>query len=195
MSQAPRRKLGLKLNGMRRTSLSVAVGVICLLIGVACDAQGQSQPTVELSLGSETTSPGAPAQVPVILFARETKVGKVAGEVTFPKELLSFVGVARGSSGDEVNADISTKVIDDSGNSKLSVLKLAVSATQDMPNGVLLTLRFRVSPDAEDGFLKLANRLTAMSIGGEEIGNIKTRDGEVSVSKMQVLVPCFFFTH
>ncbi|MBI4443447.1 MAG: hypothetical protein HY649_08755 [Acidobacteria bacterium] len=185
----------MKLNGMRRTSLSVAVGVICLLIGVACDAQGQSQPTVELSLGSETTSPGAPAQVPVILFARETKVGKVAGEVTFPKELLSFVGVARGSSGDEVNADISTKVIDDSGNSKLSVLKLAVSATQDMPNGVLLTLRFRVSPDAEDGFLKLANRLTAMSIGGEEIGNIKTRDGEVSVSKMQVLVPCFFFTH
>ena len=195
MFHDPRRKLGLKPNGMRRTSLSVAVVIIVLLIAVDTVAQGQSQPTVELSLSSETTSPGAPAQIAVILFARETKVGKVAGEVTFPKEILSFDRVMRGSSGDEVNADVSTEVIDDSGNSKLSVLKLAVSATKDMPDGVLLTLRFRVSPDAADGFLKLANRLTAMSLGGEEIGNIKTRDGEVSVSKMQVLVPCFFFTH
>lgn len=171
--------------------------LVVAAILVLMQSAGQSQTSVEVSMGLDSTTPGDLAQVPVILSATGTKVGKVAGEVTFPRKSLSFDKATRGSAGDEADAEVAVEALNDSRESDLSTLRVVVSATKEIPNGVLLNLRFRVSPDAADGrTLELRNSLRAMTLEGEEIKDVKRKDGEVNVFvEPPVDVSCFFFTH
>ena len=173
----------------------LVVAFLIALAGSRGHAQGQDQQSVEVNLGSDMTTRGGPAQIPVILFTRGTKVGKVAGEVTFPGKLLSYDKAVRGSAGEEAAAEVSVELLNDGQDTERSILRVVVSATKEIPPGVLLDLRFRVSPDAEVGVLALKNALKAMTLEGEEIKGVKGKDGEVDVKIITPVVACFFFTH
>ena len=175
---------------MRKTRVLSLVVAVALVLARAAAAQS----SVEVNLGFDASASGSTARIPVNLLKGESKVGKVAGEVTFPKKLLSFDSATRGQAGNEADAKVAVELLNDE-QSDRSVLRIEVSATKGMPDGVLLDLHFRVSSDARVGTLELKNELRAMTVEGNEIRGGKGKDGEVTMIDSTSLITCFFFTH
>lgn len=184
-------------NRVHGTSRSFSLLILAATLVLSLDAQGQSQPSVEVNLGLDSIMPGDLAHIPLVLFAAGIKVGRVAGEVTFPKKVVSFDKAIRGQAGDEADAKVTAEVLNDSRESDLSTLRIVISATKEIPKGVLLDLRFKVFPDAKPGTtLQLRNSLRAVTVEGEEIKDVKRTDGELNIFIMPAVdVTCFFFTH
>ncbi len=181
--------------GMRRVLWWVVLGSVAGLQSVA-PLVGFEDQAVDVALGVDTTTPGGQAYVPLTLSLRGgLAVSKILSEVSFPKNVLSFVEAKRGAAGEQVQAEIATEVREDK-EPGTSIVKVTVTAKQELPEGVLVNLSFQVSSHAKEGAIRLTNLAKAIAGGGEEIQCARSQDGEVTITRSPVpLAGCFFYVH
>lgn len=181
---------------LRFGMVSIAVRLAITLVSVAFPLGAEAQQEVEVILGSDLSVPGGDAFLPLTISAKGVQVGKVTSEVSFPKKTLSFVEAKREEAGDQVEAEIKTEVKEASGSSELSVAQVTISAGKELPEGLLVTLKFKVSKSAPESDVKLKNVVKVVSLRGEEIKGTKGNEAILTISPAKLpSVGCFFFTH
>ena len=159
-------------------------------------AGAQAEQVAEANLSSDLSIPGGDSFLSLTLNAEGVQVGKVVSEITFPKDVLSFVEAKRGESGDQAEADVKAEVKAAAGNSKDSVLQVTVSAAKALPLGILATLKFKVSGAAPETDVTLKNAVKIFSLSGQEIKSAKGNEAILTVSPATLpSVGCFLFTH
>ena len=181
---------------LRAGAIAVAAGFVLLFTSVLCPREAEAQQEVEVVLGSDLSIPGGESYLPLMLTARGVKVGEVVSEVSFPKDVLSFTEAKRGEAAEQSNAEIKAEVKEAGENSALAVLLVTISAANGVPEGLLATLKFRVSASAETTEFRLKNVVKVKTPSGEEIKEANGNEATLTISPPTLpSVGCFFFTH
>lgn len=176
--------------------VSLAGGLALAFAFLAFPQGARAQQEVEVTLGSDLSVPGGDAFLPLTITAKGVKAGKVTSEISFPKNVLSFVGAKREEAGNQVEAEIKTEVKDSNGSTAPSILRVTISAGKELPEGLLATLKFQVAKSAPETDVRLKNVVKVVSLGGEEIQGAKGNEAILTISPAKLpSVGCFFFTH
>ena len=182
--------------GLIRFVAAAGLAAAFLLLIRPLVAEAQQDQEMEISLGSDLSVPGGDAFLSLTLLGKGAPVGKVTSEISFPPEVLSFVEAKRGESGDQAGAEIKTAVREAPGNPKTSVLQVVISGGKELPEGILATLKFKVSAAAPETDIKLLNVVKAVSLNGEEIPGVRGNEAILTISPAKLpSVGCFLFTH
>lgn len=156
----------------------------------------KAQKEMELTLGSDLSVPGGDVYLSLTLTAKGVRAGKVSSEISFPKILLSFVEAKRGEAGDQVEAEVKTEIKEGGKNSESSVAHVTISGSKELPEGILVTLKFKVSKTAPETDVRLNNAVKALTLAGEEIQEAKGNEAILTISPAKLpTVGCFFFSH
>ena len=163
-----------------------------LTLGVA---RAQSDGVVSVDLGMGIASPGEHALVPVTLSAAHpSEVGRIAFEVSFPKELLSFNSVLKTTAAESLQLDITTDLQETAGE---NVLRVEVSSSSPFPQGELIQLQFDVSEEAQPN-----QEFSVKSLGQRaetpqgEVLEARGSDGLIIIAIFGEAIPaCFFYMH
>ncbi len=154
---------------------------------------------VKLNVGLSTAKPGEPIDIPLTLTKDdEPQVNRVGGEVSYPKDALSFVDVELGLSGELSYANVQATEKADPDDDKVSLLEVTVSGEKPIWPGIPAYLKFRVSANAAEGTIALElKNAKATTMEGEpvEIAE-KRRTGRLFGLEEEIpVIGCFFFTH
>ena len=170
------------------------------LMLVVLFSQGQPEVHVDLGMIMDTFLPGDQVSVPIILVTRnEPQVGKISLEVAYPSELISFVEATLGSGAEAAGAEVRTQVVEsadsegsEGGNRK--ILRLEISASRVIPQGLLLNLTFVMSEQmAINHEIPLENlKQTVHSLDGQEI---RARGLGGTIAPIEAIPACFFYMH
>jgi len=157
----------------------------------------QSKPTVNLDLGVlvliDPLISGARVALPLTLVTRdESQVAKAHLETSFPSKTISFIGATSGAAAESVKLEIETQLVDSENGE--TILQIDISASEAIPQGVLLTLTFEVSKQVELGSeIKLKSlKQTSHSIEGQEL---ETAGVDGSIRVLEPLHACLFYLH
>jgi len=149
-------------------------------------SQGQPGVNVDLGMIMDSFVPGDQVSVPIILVTRnEPQVAKISLEVAYPSELIAFVEATLGSGAEAAGAELTTEIVEsaDSAGSEVEtgldgpqdlefkILRLDISASRVIPQGLLLDLTFEMSEQiAINHEIQLENlKQTAQSLDGQDI--------------------------
>ena len=167
-----------------------------LFTSVLCPREAEAQQEVEVILGSDLSIPGGESYLPLRLTASGVKVGEVISEISFPKDVLSFTEAKRGEAAEQSNAEIKAEIKEAGENLALAVLRLTISSEEELPQGLLTTLKFKISKDAKATDFKIQNVVKVKTPSGEEIKQAKGNEATLTISPPTLpSVGCFFFTH
>lgn len=163
-------------------------------------AQGPEAENPRLDLGFALGTPGVETELSLTLrLVREVEIGRVEAEILFSDDELTFIG-ARPAAAEGVPVDVELQPMEqhahDGGQAVLKVV--AESLDRPIPAGVLATLVFRVGEEVQEGELidvELRGSLWAYPDISQEITNLVTFDGRVTVQEEGVFFACFFYLH
>lgn len=172
-------------------------------------SQGQPGVNVDLGMIMDSFVPGDQVSLPVTLVTRnEPQVTKISLEVAYPSELISFVGATLGSGAEAAGAEVTTELVesddpagtevetgqDEPQELEFKILRLDISASRVIPQGLLLNLTFEVSDQiAINHEIPLENlKQTAQSLDGQEI---RARGLGGIIAPIEAIPACFFYMH
>ncbi len=179
------------------------------LMMVSLFSQGQPGVNVDLGMIMDSFLPGDRVSVPIILVTRnEPQVAKISLEVAYPSELISFVEATLGSSAEAAGVEVKTQLVEsaDSAGTEMEtgldepqdlerkILRLDLSASNVIPEGLLLNLTFEMSEEiAINHEIPLENlKQTAQSLDGQDI---RARGLDGAISPIELIPACFFYMH
>ncbi|MDA2934443.1 hypothetical protein MYX82_08870 [Acidobacteria bacterium AH-259-D05] len=175
--------------------------VVSSFVAAAFPQTGEANPEeggVEVNLGFSAAMPGHRSEIPLTLSAPQIlRISTVSSQISFSRNLLTFLKAGPGLSGELSGAQIRTVVKDDEGDPNLSILEVTVSGGQAMRPGILAYLTFEVSGDAKESVIRLETRDTKVTTeNGESIKVNRGKDGEITISEnIDALFACFFYMH
>jgi hypothetical protein len=148
----------------------------------------------EVSLGKGQVVSGELVFLALVVFQDELKVVRTTSEISFPNKNVSFEGFDRIGEQDPA-LKIEADVVVESRLQERGVVKVDVASGRDkpLPEGALLKLKFRVTPETRAGVLRLTQTARAVTVDGKTIVANAT-DAEVKVSETAVY-SCFFYMH
>jgi len=172
-------------------------------------SQGQPGVNVDLGIIMDSFLPGDQVSVPITLVTRnEPQVAKISLEVAYPSELISFVEVTLGSGAEGAGAEVRTQLVgsadsagtetetgpDEPQDLERKILRLEISASSVIPQGLLLNLTFEMSEQiAINHEILLENlKLTAQSLDGQDI---RARGLGGAIAPIEAIPACFFYMH
>ncbi len=172
-------------------------------------SQGQPRVNVDLGMIMDSFLPGDQVSLPVTLVTQnEPQVAKISLEVAYPSELISFVEGTLGSGAEAAGAEVTTELVesadpagtevetglDEPQHLELKILRLDISASRVIPQGLLVNLTFEMSEQiAINHEISLENlRQTAQSLDGQEI---RARGLGGTIAPIEVIPACFFYMH
>ncbi len=171
--------------------------------------QGQPGVNVDLGVIMDSFLPGDQVSVPITLFTQnEPQVAKISLEVAYPSELISFVEATLGSGAEAAGAEVRTQLVesadsagtetetrpDESQDLERQILRLDISSSNVIPEGVLLNLTFEMSEQiAINHEIALENlKQTAQSLEGQDI---RARGLGGVIAPIEPIPACFFYMH
>ena len=190
--------------------LTVLLGLaLAAPLASAQDQGGEEQVKgTRVALGAVSGGPKSQVMVPVFLtpYPAGTSVGSVTASIEYPNKGITFLKAEKSFLLDGVNGEIQVQNDKDTKDTKdpaKSVIQLAVSTKGEprkpLREGLILTLIFRVEPDAPAG------NTVNLSIVKSGAANLESKPIQPLVSKngsIEILAPeavpyvsCFFFTH
>jgi len=172
-------------------------------------SQGQPGVNVDLGIIMDSFLPGDHVLVPITLVTRnEPQVGKISLEVAYPSELISFVEATLGSVAEAAGAEVRTQLVESADSAgtetetrpdepqdlERKILRLEISASSVIPQGLLLNLTFEMSEQiAINHEILLENlKLTAQSLDGQDI---RARGLGGAIAPIEAIPACFFYMH
>jgi hypothetical protein len=174
-----------------------------LVVGSAEATQAASSEQVagHLSAGVVSANPGATVDVPLMLsIAEQSEMGTVVvAHVSFPKKLLSYVGVKSALAAELAEGQVRAVEEKDEQDSSLSVLKITVEGKRPVRSGLLAYVSFRVSGDVKGSTtipLKLKDSQVTMTDGARLVLS-RGEDGMITIldpDGMPVMA-CFLYMH
>src|SRR3990172_4578918 len=112
--------------------------------------------TTKVIVGSATSSPGSPADIPLTLFGRgPSGITTLVITIRFPKKALSMTAATPGLASELAEAKVQTSIQEASDSSDAALLEVTVSGGKTLSPGTLATLKFRVAEEAPLGKLRL----------------------------------------
>ena len=179
---------------------SLAIFAFAIVLPILLIPSSLAESKARSDLGSEAALLGETTQIPITLSANDEQIVATENEIIV-LSVLSFVGAELGKAGEAVSAEVHTKLIPASEESKNPKLIVNVLGTDQkgLPSGVLVLLKFEViGPiDEEQGFLDLTLENKAFVIGQDnEKVAIKGRSGTLMIMKEPPPVfACLFYMH
>lgn len=138
---------------------------------------------IEIRIGSAVAGPGDAAHIAVSVESTNTQVAAIANEIVFPSDILSLDAkncFLRPGIDKSLRAD---PVSDAEGIATMRVVVQSSRNVDPIPNGVLYTCTFLLSPLALPGTYAVESGLTVgFAADGGEIRNVRGSSGEVTVS-------------
>ena len=179
------------------------------LMWVSLFSQGQPAVNVDLGMVIDALGPGDQFSLPITLVTRnDPQVAKISLEIGYPSELISFVEATLGSGAEAAGAEVKTELVetaesagtgmemgmDEPQNLELKILRLDISASSVIPQGVLVNLTFELSEEITlNHEIPLENlELTAQSLDGQEI---RARGLGGIIAPIEAIPACFFYMH
>ena len=176
--------------------MRIGVGVAIVFAALFNPRTADARQGVEVILGSDLSIAGGEAYLPLMLTTSGVRVATVTSEISFPKEVLSFLETRRGEAVDQSDAEVKAEVKEGSGDSEYSVLAVTISAENGLPGGLLVTLKFQISTSAKETDIKLKNSVKVKTLKGEEVPEARGNEATLTISPARLPeVGCFFFTH
>jgi len=160
----------------------------------------ETEQEVRVNVGVLSAKPGEPIDIPLTLSGgEEPQLNAVVVEISFPKDMLSFVRTELGLSGELSKASVQATEKLDPEDSKVSLLEVTISGENPIRPGLLAYLKFRVSTSAAKGTFTLELRNSnATTVEGEPLQMTKGTDGQVELFGIDEEIPivgCFIFSH
>ena len=176
--------------------LRIAV-VLCL---AAAAAAQESSPGTTFNIGYTAAKPGEPIDIPITLSGSDQPaIGSIRGEISFPKNIVSFTRGELGLAGELSDGQLVVSVKEGAGDEETGVLEFTLDGNSAIRPGILAYLKFRVSTDAQKGEYPLKiQALTATSPTGEPAALAKGKEGQVVMFGADEEIPavgCFIFSH
>ncbi len=179
------------------------------LMWVSLFSQGQPVVNVDLGMIIDVFAPGDQVSFPVTLVTRnDPQVVKISLEVGYPSKLISFVEATLGGGAEAAGAEVKTELVefaesagtgmemglDEPQNLELKILRLDISASSVIPQGLLVNLTFEMSEEiAVNHEIPLENlTLASQSLDGQEL---RARGLGGSISPIELIPACFFYMH
>ena len=179
------------------------------LMWVSLFSQGQPGVNVDLGMIIDAFAPGDQVSVPITLVTRNgPQVAKIFLEVGYPSKLLSFVEATLGKGAEAAGGEVKTELVesaesagsgmkmglDEPQDPELKTVRLEITASRVIPEGVLVSLTFELSEEITlNHEIPLENlKLTALSLEGQEI---RARGLGGSISPIEPIPACFFYMH
>jgi hypothetical protein len=179
------------------------------LMWVSLFSQGQPAVNVDLGMIIDALAPGDQVSMPITLVTRnDPQVAKISLEIGYPAELISFVEATLGGGAEAAGAQVKTELVetvesagtgmemgvDGPQDLELKTVRLEITASRVIPEGVLVNLTFELSEEI------ILNHeipleyllLTAESLDGQEI---RARGLGGSISPIEAIPACFFYMH
>jgi hypothetical protein len=187
-------------------ALALSVLLLCARVASAQEAPGEEQvKATRVALGAVSGAINAQVMVPVFVtpYPSGSSVGSVTATIEYANKGITFVKAEKSFLLDGVNGAFQVQNEKDAKDPAKSVLHLEV-ATKGEPRkplreGLLVTLLFRVEPDAPAG-TKVDLTLTsaaATNLASKPIQPLVSKNGSIEILKPEntPYVGCFFFTH
>ena len=179
------------------------------LMWVSLFSQGQPAVNVDLGMIIDAFAPGDQVSFPVTLVTRnDPQVVKISLEVGYPSKLISFVEATLGGGAEAAGAQVKTELVetvesagtgmemgvDGPQDLELKTVRLEITASRVIPEGVLVNLTFELSEEIILNHEILLENLkqTAQSLDGQEI---RARGLGGSISPIEPIPACFFYMH
>jgi hypothetical protein len=186
--------------------LAISVLILSARIASAQESSGDEQvKATRVALGSVSGAVNAQVMVPVFVtpYPSGASVGSVTATIEYANKGITFVKAEKSFLLDGVNGGIQVQNEKDAKNPAKSIMHLEV-ATKGEPRkplreGLLVTLLFRLEPDAPAG-TKVDLTLTsaaATNLESKPVQPLVSKSGSIEVLKPEntPYVGCFFFTH
>lgn len=162
------------------------------------EAGGGGKTKVDLGMGQ--AAPGAEVSIPAILKAPEAvDVGMVALQIEFPSRLLSFERASKAIAAEAANAEVTAAVRPQDAQSEKTVVDITVKAEKGgfIPNGSMLDLFFKVSPQAPLKDTITIENTPQVSTNGDPPSRVPVvgDTGEIIVAETTLVFGCFFYMH
>ena len=163
-------------------------------------AEAGSGGKTKVDLGMGQAAPGAVVSIPAILKAPDAvDVGTVVLEIAFPSKLLSFEKVSKAIAAEAANAEVTAVVLPQDGQSEKTVVDITVKAEKGgfIPNGSMLDLFFKVSPEAPKKDTITVENTPEVSTNGDPPNKVPVvgDPGEIIVAETTLVFGCFFYMH
>ncbi len=148
----------------------------------------------EVSLGVGQVVSGEIVFLSLVVFQNNVKVVKVISDIALPTGTVAFEAMERHPDQDP-KLEIEAAVVPETKGTEREILRVAVASgrAQPLPEGTLVRLQFRVSPDAKGGLVDLKHTAQAVTVDGKTIA-AAAKDGQLKVSEIAVY-SCFFYMH
>ncbi len=170
---------------------------VCMVL-LATTASAQDEPLASLDLGMDAAIPGEDVSLLVVLSTTGApKVGALRFEVLIPAQLVSFVDLSKRAGAESSGAGINAELIKPKEGSDEAIVRVDISSSSAIPDGVLVALNFDVSKQAEVGsaIMLKAGAVTARSVDGRQLA-ARALDGQIQIlSDLPQVVACFFYMH
>jgi len=170
------------------------------LVFTASTVSAQDEVAVTVDIGMDAAMRGEQANLSVVIAATGApKIGSVHFEVVLPTKMVSFVKLSKGAAAISSEAVTKTEVVKSPGGPDESILRVEVSASKPIPQGVLVSLTYTVAkktPGPGDRKIPLkAGKVAVRSLEGGELP-ASAIDGTISVlSANSSVFACFFYMH
>lgn len=173
---------------------SIPLAFLFVLVIVVVSPQGAPGVNIDFGVLVDTFTQGDTAEVPVTVVTRnDPQVGLVVFEMAFPATSLSFTDAVLGGAVDVQGAKLNTQVRDD-GDGEQKILRVEISSTSSINQGLLVTLSFEISQDiAANHDIQLENLIqSAKSLDGNDLA---ARGLSGSITSIEFIPACFFYMH
>ncbi len=199
-------------------ALSLGLMVVILF------SQGQPGVSVDLGVVIDSFFPGDQVELPITLVSRnDAQVGQISLEVAFPSKVISLVEVTLGNGPTAAEAEVTTELVDapeaagaetetelvdapeaaaadlemeleEPVDLERKILKLNISASTALPDGLLATLTFEVNDEiAINHEIHMENvSQTALSLDGQEL---RARGIDGTITSIEFIPACLFYMH
>ncbi len=205
---------------MKRILMALLLGLMVVILF----SQGQPGVSVDLGVVIDSFFPGDQVELPITLVSRNNaQVGQIFLEVAFPSKVISLVDVTLGNGPTAAEAEVKRELVDapeeagaeterelvdapeEAGadlemeleepvDLERKILRLNISASTALPDGLLATLTFEVNEAiAINHEIHMENvSQTALSLDGQEV---RARGIDGTITSIEFIPACLFYMH
>lgn len=172
------------------------------LVTLSLSVFPQGQTPVQINLGAveDVFALGQEVSLPVILLFDGTgpEIVGVSVQLSFPSDAISLIGISQGFASEAAQARIETDLGTESGDltndNHNRTLHIEVTASQSIPEGVLLSLNFKASERVHLASETTVKNLQSLvyTADGQKL-QVEGKDG--SIRSLTALPACLFYMH
>ena len=194
---------------MYRKPITIAAEVknllflVFLLLAIGpFNSEGLAQESTHVTVSPIIGLPGDEASLPIYLeTAPGAEVGSIALEITFPRNLLSFLNARESFLTTTAGGRLAVEMENRDEGEDRSVVRLVIEAARGesrtaLPDGQLGFVAFQISTEVHMSTkipLQVVAQVMDMGDPAQPVEPIVTHDGEISVGNL--LFACFFYMH